>query len=388
MRVTKLLGLGVGLAGASYATYVASTFLRYGHVKPARGKAADPLLDSFMADPDVRDQHTTYIEAPANVTYAAAREVELDSSRIVRAIFKARELILRSTPAERPQVRGFIESMKAIGWGVLAEKPGREIIMGAVTKPWEANPVFRPLPPEEFESFAEPDYVKIAWTLRAIPLPNGASLFRTETRAVATDAQARRKFRFYWSLLSPGIILIRLALLPAIRATAERKWHLEGDDIIPEPRAQFTHAVTIDAPPNEVWPWLVQMGGQRAGWYSWDILDNGGVHSAEQIIPRLQHLEVGEVIPAKPVGSDGFTVLRMKPERALVLGGAAPDFDGTWAFVLEPVGDYRTRLVTRYRAKFEPSARMLIKVPMMAAVHGFMERKQLRTIKHHAEHMH
>lgn len=388
MRVTKLLGLGAGIAGASYATYVASTFLRYGHVKPPHGKAADPLLDSFMPTPDVREKHTTYVEAPADVTYAAGREFEIESSRIVRAIFKARELILRSAPVEKPRVRGFIEWMKAIGWGVLAEKPGRELVMGAVTKPWEANPVFRPVPPEEFAAFAEPDYVKIVWTVQAIPLRNGASLYRTETRAVATDAQARRKFRLYWSLLSPGIILIRRALLPAVKATAERMWQLEGDDIIAEPRAQFTHAVTIDAPPSDVWPWLVQMGGQRAGWYSWDILDNGGVRSAEHIIPRLQHLDLGEVIPGKPAGTEGFRVLRMVPERALVLGGGAEDFDGTWAFVLEPVGENRTRLVTRYRAQFEPSRRMLIKVPMMAAVHGFMERKQLRTIKHHAEHMH
>ena len=72
--------------------------------------------------------------------------------------------------------------------------------------------------------FATPGYVKIAWTLRADPTRIGGSIFRTETRAVATDADARRKFRRYWSFLSPGIILIRAAMLPAVKRDAERRW--------------------------------------------------------------------------------------------------------------------------------------------------------------------
>ena len=95
--------------------------------------------------------------------------------------------------------------------------------MGAVTQPWEANVVFRPLPPEEFVAFHEPDYVKIVWTLRADPIGADASIFRTETRATATDATARSKFRRYWSFLSPGIILIRRASLKPLRAAAERR---------------------------------------------------------------------------------------------------------------------------------------------------------------------
>jgi len=81
--------------------------------------------------------------------------------------------------------------------------------MGAVTQPWYADVVFRPLPPDQFAAFNEPGYVKIAWTLRADPIAQTESVFRTETRAVATDASARVRFRRYWSFLSPGIILIR-----------------------------------------------------------------------------------------------------------------------------------------------------------------------------------
>jgi hypothetical protein len=92
-----------------------------------------------------------------------------------------------------------------------------------VTRPWDANPVFRTIPPERFAEFNEPDYVKIVWTLRADPIGASTSVFRQETRAVATDAAARRKFRAYWSLLSAGIILIRRVALGLVQREAERR---------------------------------------------------------------------------------------------------------------------------------------------------------------------
>jgi hypothetical protein len=94
------------------------------------------------------------------------------------------------------------------------------------------------------------------------------------------------------------------------------------------------------------------------------------------------------VLPWRPKGSEGFKGLRVEPEHALVLGSEAPDFRGTWAFVLEPIGDNATRLVTRYRAAYKPSPKLSVMLPLIAPLHGFMERKQLRTIKDRAEHMH
>jgi hypothetical protein len=385
--LAKVLAAGTAIAGASYATWVASTWLRYGRPRKARGEAADPILDALMPAYDVCERHRIAVGAPAEVTLAAAKDFDPNDARLVRAIFRARELILRSKSEVTARPRGMFEGMKAIGWGVLADSP-HEIVMGAVTRPWESDPVFRPLPPGEFTAFAEPDFVKIAWTLRADQRPDGSSVFRTETRAVATDAGAAGKFRLYWAFLSPGIILIRTAMLPAVKAEAERRWRLEGDDVVADAAAQLTHAVTIDAPPKDVWPWLLQMGCQRAGWYSWDLLDNAGVPSADHIIPELQTIRVGDVLPARPEGAIGFRVSRIVPERALVLDGLSPDWRGTWAFVLEPVGADKTRLVTRYRAAYPPSVKMAIMLPALRAVHGFMQRKQLRTIKHHAEHLH
>lgn len=116
--------------------------------------------------------------------------------------------------------------MQHIGWGILAEEPDREIVLGAVTRPWEANPVFRSVPGGEFAAFDEPGYVKIAFTLRADAVGNTASVFRTETRAVATDARARTLFRRYWALVSPGVALIRVAMLKPVKAAAEREIRL------------------------------------------------------------------------------------------------------------------------------------------------------------------
>jgi hypothetical protein len=221
-RLVKAFTAAASLAGAASAAHVAKTWLRYGHPKRIREDAKDALLDEFMRDYDVRERHEMALAATADVTFAAAKEIDLDGSTIVRAIFSARELILRSKPDVTRRPKGLVAAMKSIGWGVLAESPGREIVMGGVTKPWEANPVFRALPPQQFARFADPDCVKIAWTLRATPEPSGGSIFSTETRAVATDADARRKFRAYWSLLSPGIILVRLAMLPMLKKAAER----------------------------------------------------------------------------------------------------------------------------------------------------------------------
>lgn len=388
-RFDKWLAVATGIASTAYAANAVGTWLRYGRPRRGRADAADSLLDSFMPAYDVVERHCVDVDAPAEVTLAAARTIELDDSRIIRAIFRARERILRAAPDDgsaRP--RGLVEAMKAIGWGVLAEEAGREIVMGAATRPWEANPVFRRLAPGEFAAFAEPDYVKIAWTLRADPRADGSSTFRSETRAVATDAGARKKFRRYWALLSPGIALIRVAMMPAVVAAAERAWRIEGDDLVPDATAQLTHSTVIDAPPARVWPWLVQMGCQRAGWYSWDVLDNGRIKSADRIIPELQHLALGDVLPARPHGSDGFAVLRIIPERALVLRGLSPDWLGTWAFVLEPLAGGKTRLITRYRAAAPPDLTMAVMMPVWGAIHTVMERKQLRTIKHHAEHTH
>jgi hypothetical protein len=112
---------------------------------------------------------------------------------------------------------------RSIGWGVLSETPGREVVMGAVTEQWEADVVFRALSPDAFARFAVPGLVKIVWTLRADPETAASSVLMTETRAVATDDESRRRFHRYWTIFSPGIIVIRRIALRLARRDAERR---------------------------------------------------------------------------------------------------------------------------------------------------------------------
>jgi hypothetical protein len=178
----------------------------------------------------------------------------------------------------------------------------------------------------------------------------------------------------------------------SVRATPqEQSRTLPGDELIERPIGSFDHAITIRRPRHDVWPWLAQMGaGSRAGWYSYDFLDNQSRPSAECIRPELQPLAVGMIFPALPGITDGFTLLAFEPERFLVLGWTTPAGTRlmTWAFVLEDANDGSTRLIVRarggpeYRFHGLPwwASKFVVKV-----VHFVMQRKQLLGIARRAE---
>jgi hypothetical protein len=139
---------------------------------------------------------------------------------------------------------------------MLAEVPGREIVMGAVTQPWRADVRFQRLPPESFAEFNAPGYAKIVWTLVAEPLGPEESIFRTETRVVTTDSESRRRVRLYWSIFSPGILLIRnrtlhlvshLSRLEGFAATTDQGVLSQA---LAEWRSGFTeHVSRLNGPP-------------------------------------------------------------------------------------------------------------------------------------------
>ena len=224
-RSVRVLGAGAAAAAAAYATVAGAAWYRYGRTSEPRADEQDELLDAFMPRYEVLERHQINVAAPAAITFAAATEQELLSLPLVRLIFKTREVVLGADPPDRSQPRALLAAVKTLGWGVLAERPAREIVMGAVTRPWEPDVTFHEVPPPEFASFSDPGFVKIAWTLRADPIDARTSIFRTETRAVATDDRARVRFRRYWALASPGIWLIRRLSLGPLRREAERRFH-------------------------------------------------------------------------------------------------------------------------------------------------------------------
>lgn len=185
--------------------------------------AIDQPLDAFLPRFDVVERHRIHVRAPVDKVFRAACDVDLDQVWIARLIFRAREVLFRSKPAERVLPRGLVAKTRALGWGTLSEVPGREIVMGAITQPWLADVEFHALPAAQFAGFQAPQSVKIAWVLRVDPDNAGGSEIYTETRAVACDAESRAKFRWYWRCVSPGIRLIRHALLRAVRKQAEAR---------------------------------------------------------------------------------------------------------------------------------------------------------------------
>ena len=139
-----------------------------------------------------------------------------------------------------------------------------------------------------------------------------------------------------------------------------------GDDLIPDPAHSSTMATTLAAPPEKVWPWLVQMGYDRAGWYSWDKLDHGGKPSADHIVPEWQNLHEGQRVNSMAKGRSRMTVAVLEPNRTLVLRSIyqVPSFrtvdpqsgplpparmDAIWGFHLRPAPGGGTRLVIRKR---------------------------------------
>jgi hypothetical protein len=191
-------------------------------------------------------------------------------------------------------------------------------------------------------------------------------------------------------------IVIALAIIAfyatmQVRATPlECAQSLAGDDLISHPLGAVNHAITIQRPPRDVWPWLVQMGATRAGWYAYDFIDNGGRHSSERILPQYQDIRPGMVFPALPGAKDVFVVVQCEAEKSLVLAWQLPNgsYQTTWAFVLEEPQPGHTRLLVRGRVA--PGYRPYglpewLALPLGRVAHFIMQRKQLLGIARRAE---
>lgn len=180
---------------------------------------------------------------------------------------------------------------------------------------------------------------------------------------------------------------------------------LPGDDVTPQAGYVATHAVTIDATPEQVWPWVAQLGQGRGGLYSYDRLENLlglQIHSLDHIDPGLQDLSPGDQIRLVPEGTEpdlAFEVHLVEPPHVLLLGPHGSKDETltsglpwpTWAFVLRPIthsgsGDGGTRLIVRFRSEFAPTpvATLTNKIAL-GPIHLLMERKMLLGIKERAE---
>ena len=157
-----------------------------------------------------------------------------------------------------------------------------------------------------------------------------------------------------------------------------------GDDQVADPMFGATRSISITAPPASVFPWLRQMGFKRAGWYSYDWIDNFGKESARTIHPEWQGLQVGDKVPAGPIS---FTASVVDPDRAFCIVQASRFVQFSLAFELHPEGD-GTRLVSRARARLGFPGGALIARWFLEPGDGVMVRRQLLGIKERAESLH
>jgi hypothetical protein len=222
--------------------------------------------------------------------------------------------------------------------------------------------------------------------------------------------------------LAAGLFLRRLATRGGA-TDDEVDASLVGDDVIPHPMVETTHAITIAVPPAAVWPWIIQggyRGAGRAGWYSdswfnW-LVEGGflrvtvppesmhekpGVASADEILPAFQHTAVGDIVPDGPPGSAQFEVRAADPARAWVLYSDthikyltpttlhstrwASHGEFTWVFVLQPIGEQGTRLILRTRARFGPRLLRPLFLPLFYLGEAIIPRMTLRGVKSRAE---
>jgi hypothetical protein len=367
------------------------------------------MLDRLIPKPALREIDRVELGVNANRAWHAVRQLDLAQSMLVRVLFGIRTIPDR-LKGKRPELRlrlgSLVSTPVSPGFQILAEDPPREIAVGAIGKVWRPVIPFVHVPDAAaFAAFGEDGYIKVAWALRVAADTEEASHVEFELRVVATDDDAWKKFSRYFRLIGPGSHFIRRVLLAQLERdlgtpeSLQNERPLPGDGLVRDAVGQFTHSIVIAATPEQVWPWLVQMGCQRAGFYSLDLLDNAGIPSARDIRLELQQLSVGEKIAATPKGDAHFEVLRIEPNRALVLGGLFDvenqrqlSFDAprprrywhvSWSFVLEPVGAQRTRLYARARGAFPPTERF--HAFWISPVHHLMQTAQLRHLAERAE---
>ena len=227
----------------------------------------------------------------------------------------------------------------------------------------------------------------------------------TQSRREARRQRVRRQLGTGLATTAAALAAYRFAFQPWHRnwgATAEEvEKPLPGDGLVPNPSYTTTRAITIDASPEEVWPWLAQMGQGRGGFYSYEWLENLfglDIHNADHVVPEWQDLEPGDTVRLAPQGQyDGqarMRVVHLEPHRSIVFGPAADTAEefaaasrtgaGTWAFVLESMDDgEKTRLVVRTRSRPWKAPRSVFY--LYDPAHFIMERRMLLGIKRRAE---
>ena len=183
------------------------------------------LIDEYLSGFDAVERHQLTINAPANVVFDAVRGLDLSESRIVRALFRLREIpgCLRSRHLRARQLGLTLHDLMKTGFVILGERPTEEIVLGVVGRFWTPRGGIKHVDAAGFAAFSSPGYAKAVWTFSVRESAHATTELKTETRVLCLDDSSRRRFKLYWTLVAPFSGLIRMEALRSIKRAAETK---------------------------------------------------------------------------------------------------------------------------------------------------------------------
>jgi hypothetical protein len=430
------------------------------------------LLEYFLPEPRLIEVDWVEVAAPPAEAYQTLRHGDAARSPLVWALFWLRTLPERLRRRDAPPLSLRIDDIGASkhGFHMLADEPRRGFVIGAIGRFWETEIPFVDVPPTDFAAFAEPGFGKVAWEARFEPLGRTGTRIVLELRVTATDDEAWRRLRRYFRLLGPFSRFIRRHLLhqfgkelglmqgpdtsptetappaaePALHAhdtwadfgagtvgalgmladlatpflrRARSHWGVEreaverpypGDELVPAPLWGWTHGVEIAAPVSEVWPWVVQIGQNKGGFYSYQWLENLAgcdVQNADRIHPEWQTLKPGDTLSLHRAGPP-FSVVAVDPGHYFLAHGyvdvqtgqvhEGPPPEGplpphhvnlTWLFLVESLDEGRSRFVSRYRiaCSGDLSTRLSFGPWIVEPIGFMMDRRMLLGVKERVE---
>lgn len=407
------------------------------------------LLDQLIPAPRLVELDAAEVAAPAGKVWELVRHGDLARSPFVRALFAARSLPARlaghAVADGAIRIGNLVSSPDRPGFQLLGDDAPRELAVGAIGQVWRFDiPFVHVQGAEAYAAFAEPGQIKVAWALRVLPAGVERSRVEVEVRVAPTDEASWSRFTRYFRVVGPfsrwirrqllgelalsfdtrrprqpwrdvldglgGAAVVALDLVTPFLRGARNHWGVDagtavrahpGDDLVPEPRWSWTHGVEIDAPAEEVWGWIAQIGVDRGGFYSYQWLENlfgCQIRNADAVHPEWE-LREGDLLRLHPDPTLApMRIARLERGRYLV-AYAEPDeaarasggrwSAASWLFELEPLGEQRCRLISRFRSSYSPdlATRATMGAALVEPIGFAMDRRMLLGVKERAERM-
>lgn len=358
------------------------------------------IIQKYLPHPRHTEINRIFVKAKPAAAYETARHFDASEISWIRLLFDIRtipeKLAGKYNPEEDRRIGVDQIEKSGTGFKILHETPGKEVLVGSVGQFWHLKIPFADVKPDEFLNFNQPGWGKLAWAIVVEPYLDGSTI-SLELRTTATDEHSWKKLKNYYRLIGLGSRPIRSSLmkhyetiLGKMKLPDDDEKKLAGDEIVADAKYVYNQSKIIEAPPAIVWRYLMQLGCDRAGWYSIDLLDNAGKPSINHLVDSWETRKPGDKIDATPAKDSFFEVYQVEKEKHFVIGGEGHrlggDFKMSWAFVLEPIGDDAAHLIARVRMKAAPKWSEWLQGNLLAPpMHGLMQHVQLKTIKRLAE---